>query len=74
MSCVVSVCLYVAYFTEFNALQVRPYCYPWQGSLSKAEDCLSSCGMGVYQYLLYPLSVDGNLGSFHTLTLVNNEQ
>ena len=64
----------LAYFTEFNALQVRPYCYPWQGSLSKAEDCLSSCGLGVYQYLLYPLSVDGNLGSFHTLTLVNNEQ
>ena len=39
----------------------------------KAEGCLSTCGMGMYQYLLYPLSVDGNLGSFHTLALVNND-
>ena len=57
-------------FTKHNALQVHPCCCKWQNVVLFYGWVVLHCLC--MPHLLYPSSVDGHLGCFHILTIVNN--
>ena len=54
-------------------LQMALFHFLWPSNIpSCVYVCVCVCVCVCISHLLYPLSVDGHLGFFHTLTIVNN--
>ena len=67
----VSLFLWMTYFTEHNTLQFHPCCYKRPDFILSHCQAVFHC---VYKpHLLYPFVTDGHLDSFHNLTIVESD-
>ena len=62
--------LFLTYFTLYDNLQLHPCCYKWHYSFFFMAEKYSIVYM--YHIFFIYLSVDGHLGYFHVLAIVNS--